>query len=156
LAEVGLVAALEEEKNLVGYCGLYCGDCHGFNGRIPDLARDLREELRKSRYDKFAGFISQSGFGKDFKNYDECYRVLGAMVKFRCRKGCRNGGGSPYCRIRKCSQEKGFEGCWVCLEFEKCEKLDFLAPVHGDAHKKNLRGITRNGLKPFVEGKRLW
>jgi hypothetical protein len=78
------------------------------------------------------------------------------MVKFRCRKGCRNGGGSPYCAIRKCSQEKGFEGCWVCLEFEKCEKLDFLAPVHGDAHKKNLRGIKRNGLKPFVEGKRLW
>jgi hypothetical protein len=155
-AETSTVATLKKEENLVGYCGLYCGDCHGLNGRIPDLARDLREELRKSRYDKFAGFLSQSSFGKDFKNYDECYKVLGAMVKFRCRKGCRNGGGNPACKIRKCSQDKGFEGCWTCREFEKCEKLDFLVPVHGDAHKKNLRRIKKNGLKPFVEGKRLW
>ena len=148
--------ALENEKSLVGYCGLHCGDCHGFNGRIPDLARDLREELRKSRYDLFAGFMSQSPFGKDFKDYDDCYRVLGAMVRFRCRKGCRNGGGNPACKIRKCAQKKGFEGCWMCQDFEKCKNLEFLASVHGDAHKKNLRGIKRNGLKPFIEGKRLW
>ena len=148
--------ALENEKSLVGYCGLYCGDCHGFNGRIPDLARDLREELRKSRYDLFAEFMSQSPFGKDFQDYDDCYRVLGAMVRFRCRKGCRNGGGNPACKIRKCAQKKGFEGCWMCQDFEKCKNLEFLVAVHGDAHKKNLRGIKRNGLKPFIEGKRLW
>jgi hypothetical protein len=58
---------MKQDSNLIGYCGLYCVDCHGFNGRIPDLARDLREELRKSKYDKFAGFISESGFSKDFK-----------------------------------------------------------------------------------------
>jgi hypothetical protein len=156
LSEVSWVAQLEQEKNLVGYCGLFCGDCHGFNGRIPDLARDLREELRKSRYDLFAGFMAQSPFGKDFKQYDECYKVLGAMVRFRCRKGCRNGGGNPACKIRKCAQKKGYEGCWLCAEFEKCENLNFLISVHGDAHKKNLRGIKRSGLKPFIEGKRLW
>jgi len=147
---------VEKREGLLAYCGLCCEDCHGFNGRIPDLARDLREELRKSRYDKFAGFISQWGFGKDFKGYDECYKVLGAMVKFRCKKGCKGGGGSPFCKIRKCAQEKGFEGCWLCSGFETCEKLEFLAPVHGDAHKKNLRKIKRDGTKAFVEGKRLW
>ncbi len=147
---------MEQEKNLVGYCGLFCGDCHGFNGRIPDLARDLRRELRESRYDMFAGVMAQSPFGKDFKQYDECYRVLGAMVRFRCRKGCRNGGGNPACKIRKCAQKKSYEGCWLCAEFENCENLNFLVNVHGDAHKKNLRGIKRNGLKPFIEGKRFW
>ena len=91
---------------MIAYCGLYCGDCHGYNGRIPDLARDLRKELRDSKYDKFAAFISAYSFGKDFKNYDECYKVLGAMVKFRCKKGCRAGGGSPFCKIRKCCQTK--------------------------------------------------
>ena len=147
---------MQKREDLVAYCGLCCEDCHGFNGRIPDLARDLREELRKSRYDKFAGFISQWGFGKDFKGYDECYKVLGAMVKFRCKKGCKGGGGSPFCKIRKCAQAKGFEGCWACSSFERCEKLDFLVPVHGDAHKKNLRKIKRDETKAFVEGKRLW
>ena len=58
---------MESNPSLVAYCGLHCGDCHGFDGRIPDLARDLRKELRKHRYDKFAEFISQYSFGKDFK-----------------------------------------------------------------------------------------
>jgi hypothetical protein len=78
------------------------------------------------------------------------------MVKFRCKKGCRNGGGNPFCAIRKCAQKKGVEGCWECVEFEKCEKLDSLNQVHGDAHKKNLRKIKKDGTKGFVEGKRLW
>ncbi len=147
---------MEKTEKLVSYCGLYCGDCHGFNGKIPDLARDLRKELRKADYDKFASFISQSSFGKGFKNYDACYQVLGAMVKFRCRKGCRNGGGSPFCKIRKCAQEKGFDGCWLCGKFEQCEKLSFLIPVHGNAHLQNLRTIKKHGAKSFIENKRLW
>lgn len=144
------------DENLVAYCGLYCGDCHGFSGKIPDLARDLRKELRAIRYEKFAEFISTFAFGKDFADYEKCYKVLGAMVGFRCRRGCRNGGGSPFCKIRKCAEKKGIEGCWVCESFEGCEKLEFLVPVHGDAHVKNLRAIKRKGLEGFVKGKRLW
>ncbi len=146
----------KKDTNLIAYCGLYCGDCHGFNGRIPDLARDLREELRKAKYEKFAAFASGFSFGKDFKNYEECYKVLGAMVGFRCKKGCRNGGGNPFCKIRKCAQKKGLEGCWLCETFENCKNLDFLVPVHGDAQKKNLRNIKKNGKDAFVEGETLW
>lgn len=146
----------KEDEHLIAYCGLYCRDCHGYNGRIPDLARDLRKELSESKYDKFAEFISTYSFGKDFKNFDECYKVLGAMVKFRCKKGCRNDGGSPFCNIRKCCQKKELEGCWVCERFETCEKLDFLKPVHGDAHVKNLRAIKKKGKNEFVKGKTLW
>ena len=151
-----LSICMQKEEQLIGYCGLYCGDCHGFSGKIPDLARDLRKELREIKYDKFAAFISKYSFGKDFKNYDECYKVLGAMVKFRCKKGCINGGGSPFCNIRKCCQTKNLEGCWECEEFETCKKLDFLIPVHGDAHIKNLRRLKRNGKSEFVKGKHEW
>jgi hypothetical protein len=147
---------LNKEDSLIAYCGLYCGDCHGYTGTIPDLARDLRKELRRTRYDKFAEFISSHSFGKDFKNYEECYKVLGAMVKFRCRKGCRSGGGSPYCKIRNCAQKKGMDGCWLCQEFDSCEKLEYLEPVHGDAHTKNLRVIKRKGEKDFLDGKKFW
>lgn len=48
---------MEQDTNLIAFCGLYCGDCHGYQGRIPDLARDLRKELRAARYDKFAELI---------------------------------------------------------------------------------------------------
>jgi hypothetical protein len=147
---------MTQDDSLIAYCGLYCGDCHGFSGKIPDLPRDLRKELRASRYDKFAEFISTFSFGKDFRNYEECYKVLGVMVKFRCREDCRDGGGSPFCKIRKCAQKKGIEGCWLCEMFESCKKLDFLIPVHGDAHIKNLRAIKRKGKDVFLQGKRLW
>jgi uncharacterized protein DUF3795 len=144
------------DQKLIAYCGLNCKDCHGYAGEIPDLARDLRKELRKNYYDKFAHFISTYSFGKDFKSYDECYKVLGAMVKFRCRKGCKNGGGSPFCKIRTCALKKELEGCWDCQDFETCKKLDFLEPVHGDAHIKNLRKIKKRGNEEFLNGKSLW
>ena len=77
------------------------------------------------------------------------------MMKMRC-KGCREGGGPPFCRIRKCCLRRGFEGCWECSEYEVCRKLDFLRPTHGDAHIKNLRKIRRLGLGEFLKGKRYW
>ena len=78
-------------------------------------------------------------FGKDFKECEEGYKVLVAMVKFRCRKGCRNGEESPFCKIRICAQKKDIKGCWMCDKFESCKKLEFLIPVHGEVHIKNLR-----------------
>jgi len=146
----------DNDENLIAYCGLYCKDCHGNIGKIPDLARDLRKELRKNNYDKFAAFISTYSFGKELKDYKKCYTVLGAMVKFRCKKGCKNGGGSPLCKIRKCAEKKNSDGCWECQEFETCKKLDFLIPVHGNAHIKNLKNIKKKGKKEFIQGKTLW
>jgi hypothetical protein len=146
----------EDETDLIAYCGLYCGQCHGYTGIIPDLARDLRKELRTMKYDRFASFISNFPFGKEFENYDECYKVLGAMVKFRCRKGCRNGGGSPFCKIRKCVEKKEIDGCWECDDFLTCKKLEFLESVHGDAHLKNIKKIKKKGKQTFMEDNPLW
>jgi len=147
---------MPEEKDLVTYCGLYCGDCFGHQENIPDLARDLRKELRQAKFAKTAEFLSANSFFEVFKNYQQCYDVLGALVKFRCRKACRGGGGPPFCKMRKCCQRKGIEGCWQCEEFETCENLNFLKPLHGDAHLKNLRVLKETGVDNFLEGKRYW
>ena len=146
----------DQDEKMIAYCGLCCQDCHGFQQKIPDLARDLRKELRSSKYQKFADFLSTTPFGKGFKNYKECYEVLGNMVKFRCHKGCRDGSGNPFCKIRKCCKKKGYDGCWECDEFEKCEKLGFLEPVHDNGHIKNLNMIKKKGKSEFLKGKRCW
>jgi hypothetical protein len=78
------------------------------------------------------------------------------MMKFRCTKWCRNGGGPPFCRIRECSQEKAIHGCWECDQISECEKLDFLNEVRSDAHRKNLAIIKRRGVEGFVSEKRHW
>lgn len=145
-----------DEEAVVCYCGLCCLDCHGHTQKIPDLARDLRKELRRAHYDKFAKTISALPIGSALKNYQECYDALGLMMKFRCNKGCRSGGGPPFCKIRKCCQEKGMKGCWECEIYETCENLDFLKANHGEGHLKNLALLKKNGMKKFVQGKRHW
>ena len=147
---------MTEEKELVAYCGLYCGDCFAYKGKIADLARDLRKELRQANFDRQAESMSTVSFFKAFKDYQQCYGVLGAMVRFRCKNACRGSGGPPYCKIRKCCQKKDIEGCWQCDEFETCQNLDFLNPIHGDAHLRNLRKLNKQGINAFIEGKRYW
>ena len=147
---------LTEDKNLIVYCGLYCGDCPIYKGKIADLARDLRKELRGARFGKTAEYLATMPFFAAYKNYSECYEVLGALVKMRCKNACRGGGGPPFCKIRKCCQKRGFEGCWECDEFKTCEKLDFLKPNHGDAHIRNLRRSKKKGVDEFLKGKKEW
>ena len=146
----------EKDENLIAYCGIYCGDCFAYKGKIADLARDLRKELRQEKFAKTAESLSNEPFFETFKNYGQCYEVLGEMVKFRCKRACKGGGGPPFCKMRKCCQKKDIEGCWQCDEFETCEKLDFLKPNHEDAHLKNLRKIKKVGTANFIEGKRYW
>ncbi|PLX08209.1 MAG: hypothetical protein C0596_07920 [Marinilabiliales bacterium] len=89
-------------KNDIAYCGLYCAECPNHTGVIADLARDLRKELSNYKFDKTAEMLSKISFFKDFEKYDDCYTVLGAMVKMRCGKTCRDGGGNPSCKIKRC------------------------------------------------------
>ncbi|MFA5003513.1 MAG: DUF3795 domain-containing protein [Methanolinea sp.] len=145
-----------DTEKVVTYCGLCCLDCHGHTQKIPDMARDLRKELRRVHYEKFAKTISALPFGSAFQNYQECYDALGLMMKFRCTKGCRNGGGPPSCKIRNCCQDKNLKGCWECEVYETCGNLDFLKANHGDGHLKNLAFIKKNGMERFVKGKRSW
>jgi hypothetical protein len=145
-----------EERDLIAYCGLYCGECFGYRGKIPDLARDLRKELRQAKFERTAEFMSTISFFEVLKNYRQCYDVLGQLVKLRCKKSCKGGGGPPFCKMRICCQKKGIEGCWQCDDFETCEKLDFLKPVHLDAHLKNLRKLRKQGVDKFLAGKKYW
>ena len=144
-----------ENTKEIAYCGLYCGDCFGYKQKIADLARDLRKELRQSKFAKTAEALAEVSFFKAYQNYPQCYEVLGAMVKLRC-KSCKEGGGPPFCKMRKCCQKKGIEGCWQCDEFETCDKLDFLKANHDDAHLKNLRILTKKGVDAFLAGKKYW
>ena len=146
----------EENAELIAYCGLYCGECHSYTGKIADLARDLRKELRQAKYARMAAALAEMPFFAVYKDYDKCYEVLGAMVKMRCKRTCRGGGGPPFCKMRKCCQKKGIRGCWECDEFETCVHLDFLKSVHGDAHIKNLRILSKKGVDVFLAGKKYW
>lgn len=144
------------DVSAVAFCGLCCAECPSHMGTIADLARDLRKELRRIRFEKTASFLADIPYFKEFGEYDACYRVLGRMVTMRCRKRCRGGGGPPFCKMRTCCARKGIDGCWECDAFETCELLAFLNPSHGDAHIRNLRALKRKGLEGFLAGEKHW
>lgn len=139
-------------KDLISYCGRYCGDCFLYKGEIADLARDLRQKLSETKVDsqKFSKYI------KAFQDYEKCYEVLGAMAGLRCERACQNGGGTPSCKIRACCQRKDIPGCWDCQEFNTCDKLDVFKPIHGDANIKNLRKLKKEGVEAFLSGNRYY
>jgi Protein of unknown function (DUF3795) len=153
--------AQTEEKNIneadfVSYCGLFCPDCPLFSGKVSDLAKDLRKELRRVEYDKFAKYISKFPSGKELKNFKECYSVLGTLMKFRCERGCRLGGGAENCQIKQCNIDQNIQGCWQCKKFKYCKKLDTLTSLHGNAHRKNLEKIEKIGISEFIKGTKHW
>ena len=147
---------MAESQDLIGYCGLYCGDCAGYTQTVANLAADLRKELRRQRFDQMADMLAKVPFFKEFKHYDKCYNLLGTMMKLRCKRACRRDGGPPNCKIRRCARKKGLDGCWQCEDFPACERLKFLEPHHGAAHLKNLRKIRQLGPAAFVKCKRYW
>ncbi len=147
---------MAKKTDLIGYCGLYCGDCASQTQTAADLARDLRKELRHHRFGQMADMLAKVPIFKEFKDYDKCYNLLGTMMKMRCKKTCRGNGGPPKCKIRQCCRKNNIQGCWQCDDFPACEKLKFLEPHHGVAHLKNLRKLKRQGPAAFLKGKRYW
>ena len=47
-------------------------------------------------------------------------------------------------------------GCWECGEFESCQTLAWLDPVHQGANVANLRILRDKGIEEFLAGKKLW
>ena len=140
-----------QEYELTAYCGLYCGDCIRYNGKVVDLAAELWHELQKAQFEKYAAIKSKSV--KELEGYGLCCQVLEAIAKLKCISPCRVGGDgcTPSCPIKKCVRTKGMQGCWQCHQMEKCGKFEFLKPFHGDNPRENLRKVQEYGLDRWLK-----
>lgn len=123
-----------QEANLTARCGLDCSQCFGYTKEISEAAKELRRMLRRERM-KVAWEVMP--FLGDYTSFK---KSLDALAGLRC-KGCRLGGGPPWCKIRRCCQKKSFDTCAQCDEFETCDKLKTLEHYHKDEHLQNLRKI---------------
>jgi hypothetical protein len=65
---------MADKIEMIAYCGLYCGECPNHTGKIADLSRDLRKELRSVRFDKTAESLSELSFFNMFKDYENAAR----------------------------------------------------------------------------------
>lgn len=125
-----------DELRLVTYCGLYCGLC-GQRGRIPSRANALRESMTKAGWDfwgtEIPGF---SGFWKFLTNLCD---------PDKCCPGCRQGGGPPFCGVRKCARARQVDVCVFCEEYP-CNRVQGLAKGYPtlipDGNRMREKGVS--------------
>ena len=144
---------MNERRDLLAYCGFYCGDCLGYTGVIADAAKDFVTVLEKYKFDQTA----KSMFSKKLKDYDKLCEMLNFMTDLRCSKICRDREDSATtCKVRRCCRDRGFYACHECDDFESCEKLKSLhGTLHHDSCIKNLKAIKEMGLDAWIaKGKR--
>jgi hypothetical protein len=123
----GGIMNVNEAKELVGYCGAFCGTCM-LKGRIyTDVAKELLEMLRASEHPVWVPKHEKIDF-----NFDDFMRGLeyfsNADKGPYCQAPCKDGGGAP-CKCRPCAKEKGIKICYECEEFP-CEHLSWLIEKH--------------------------
>jgi len=117
---------INEAKKLIGYCGIYCGSCGMFRGRIySKIAQDFLEVIKAAGYpDEIT--INQKGVKPDF-DFDEFLKGIEYFSKedsaAYCQEPCKKGGGVP-CKNRLCAKERGLEICYECKDFP-CEHFSW-------------------------------
>ncbi|MDI6904053.1 MAG: DUF3795 domain-containing protein [Candidatus Bathyarchaeia archaeon] len=136
----------ENPENLLGYCGLYCGACGIYQGRIKQAVENLRKIITAYGFDKFTAELAK--WEPAFQHYGEFENVMDGFVKmFGECQGCVKGGGDPNCAVRECCKQKAYNTCAECVEMETCEKLQ----KYGPKAREGLRKIKTIGIDKWTE-----
>ena len=120
----------EFNLSMTAYCGLNCDDCFSYKKTVSEAAKNLRREMRSA---KMKEFWKEIPF---LDEYEPFKRTLDGLARLRCIKGCRDGGGNPWCKFRKCAQKRKIDGCWQCTDFETCGNLV-------ERHIKNIKILKK-------------
>jgi len=119
----------------MGYCGLYCGACGIYQGRIKQAVENLRKVIGCYGFDKIMPELAK--WEASFRHYTEFENVMDGLVKlFGECPGCIKGGGDPNCAVRECAKQKAYPTCAECTEMKTCEKLKRYGPHASEGLQK--------------------
>jgi hypothetical protein len=138
---------MSEGKELLTYCGFYCGDCMGYTGVIADAVARFEAVLDAYKFDRTAKCM----FPQELVGFDRFREMLGFMTGLRCPGLCRREWQAAGCEVRDCCVAKGFYACFECDDLEVCDVLKSLHEgLHYDASMKNLRAVREMGLEAWI------
>jgi hypothetical protein len=110
-----------EIKDLITYCGAYCGHCARYHGYtvFREAVSTVREIADAHGFQHW-----MPGAVKDF-DYTEFRKGMAFFSNAEswlvCRGSCKNGDGRHDCPMRNCCRERGIDICFDCTNFP-CEK----------------------------------
>lgn len=129
-------------KENIAYCGLNCKRCKEKFGKIKSIALDLEKAMDEVNFKEVAKAIPF--MNSKYKGH----KKLIDFFKNDC-PGCREGGGNPFCGIRKCATKKGYFTCAECNSL--CKKFNMLFKVHSDNEiQDNINKIKKEGIESIV------
>jgi hypothetical protein len=158
------------DKKYVCPCGLVCCDCLFYKSEIYDAAIKLKQLIKDSQLDIFLTILSKNEvneamadhLGEDenkfrehfesFKKLPDFFTVLESIIGIQCKKTCKESGGcsiggiTKECEAVKCVKQKGYNGCWECVDHEDCNKLVFQKRSYGETIEGNFNLIKEKGI----------
>lgn len=136
------------DSKYTAFCGLSCMDCIPSNTLLFSSAHNLEVILENLQFEEYAKLKSLKN--PIFNDYPAFLNVLREIKSLQCSGPCREGGGDPDCKIKRCVQSKGLEGCWICGEHSNCERLSKLKQVHPNL-EYHFQLITEYGPKDWFQ-----
>ncbi len=100
-----------------GRCGVFCETCPAGNGRVVELAG----ELKRLTSDFFKDFPEGHG-GFDWKDYR---KGLDFFVESYGCPTCTKLEGEPWCEVLKCDKVREKGSCLLCEEFPECPRTEY-------------------------------
>lgn len=116
--------ALENVKNQIGYCGIWCGSCVAGNGALKELTKKYEEIIKKYDLEEWAP--------KDF-DFSEFKKGLASIQAMPLCQGCLKDGGRPDCEMRVCATSKNLDDCSECDQQKDCKHLELLQKMRTGA-----------------------
>ena len=115
---------LDNVKDQIGCCGIWCGSCVVGNGVLKLLT------------ERYEGMITAYGLKEwapgDF-DYEEFSKGLASIRAVPLCSGCLRGGGRPDCEMRSCASRKKVPDCSECAERPGCQHDALLEKMRSGA-----------------------
>lgn len=138
-----MIEGLENVKNQIGFCGIWCGNCLGGNGAIQEFTRKYEQVIKRSQsaLEKYAP--------KEFR-FNELVKGLGCVQTMQLCPGCRKGGGNSACEVRICALGKSVTSCNQCDALVECRNFESLEENHPRI-KEELMKIKNANQREIIE-----
>lgn len=120
---------LENVKDQIGFCGIWCGSCAVGNGVLAELTKRYEEVINKYGLEGWAP--------KDF-DFGEFKKGLSSIQSVPPCPGCLKGGGNQECKIRACASEKNITECIECDQPSECNNIEVLEKMRTGAKQAGL------------------
>ena len=146
---------MEKQGGSIAVCGIYCGACPLFQGRIRESATSLLDWLDGLNFGDVASFILPPEM-----NYPAFREILSAIASREQCEGCREQA-NQLCPIKLCAKSRNMTSCAECDDFtgninapckneEPLEIFRLISRRYSGWNLENLKRIREIGLEAFL------